>query len=174
MTSGRFALCLLLVAALSGCGFRPVYAPNADGTAGPAAQGMAEITVGVMPERYGQLVRQSLQQHFDRGGGGLAHRYDLTVSVGLNAEAIGIQPDSAASRLRFVSTASWTLTAQDVQRSTLTSGTARVVDGLNVLDQQFFAADLESESVQRRMADALAEKITLQLAVFFNKRAAGG
>ena len=46
------------------------------------------------------------------------------------------------------------------------------MDGLNVLDEQLFASDLEGEAVQGRMAEALADQITLQLAAYFNKHAA--
>ena len=48
------------------------------------------------------------------------------------------------------------------------------MDGYNVIDNQFFAADLENEVVQRRVAEALADQITLQLASYFAKRAAAG
>ena len=46
------------------------------------------------------------------------------------------------------------------------------MDGINIFDTQYFAADLENEAVQRRLADALADQITLQLAAFF--AASGG
>jgi LPS-assembly lipoprotein len=56
----------------------------------------------------------------------------------------------------------------------LTSGTARAVDGYNVIDQQYFASDLESEAVQRRMVEAIAEQITLQVAMYFRQHQGGG
>jgi hypothetical protein len=46
------------------------------------------------------------------------------------------------------------------------------VDAYNIFDTQYFAADLENDAVQRRLATALAEQITLQLATYFRKRAA--
>jgi LPS-assembly lipoprotein len=46
------------------------------------------------------------------------------------------------------------------------------VDGLNVIDTQYFAMDLENEVVTRRLANALADQITIQLAAYFRKRAA--
>jgi LPS-assembly lipoprotein len=46
------------------------------------------------------------------------------------------------------------------------------VDAINIIDEQYFAADLENEAVQRRIAEALASEITIQLAAFFRKRAA--
>ena len=34
------------------------------------------------------------------------------------------------------------------------------MDGFNIIDEQYFAADLENEAVQRRLAEALADQIT--------------
>ena len=44
------------------------------------------------------------------------------------------------------------------------------MDGYNVFVNQYFAADLESEAVIRRLADAVAEDITQQLAVWFDRQ----
>jgi LPS-assembly lipoprotein len=66
------------------------------------------------------------------------------------------------------------LTAQDPGRTKLSSGYAKAVDALNVFDGQYFAADLETEAVEKRMAEALADQITVQLAAYFRKRAASG
>lgn len=172
---GRMALMAALALAvplLSGCGFRPVYATAGNGKAGPAEQGLAEVSVGLMPERTGQLLRQALQARFDHGETGVARRYDLTIAYGMYADALAIeQATSAPTRLRLIGVATWRLTAQDPQRSTLANGTARSADGLNLFDQQFFAMDLENEAVQRRVTEAVADQITLQLAAYFNRTA---
>jgi LPS-assembly lipoprotein len=162
---------LPLLPLLGSCGFRPVYGSSSGGAAGPAQAGLAAVSVALIPERSGQLLRQALQERLERGGAGVAHRYDLVVSFGLGAEGIAIAPDSSSSRTRLIGTASWRLVSQDTQRSTLISGTARDVDGYNILDQQYFAADLENEVVQKRVVEALADQIALQLAAWFNKQA---
>ena len=172
--SRRVLLSLLLAGSLPGCGFSPVYGSRGDGEAGPAEAGLAAITVGPLPERGGQLLRQALQARFDRGAAGIQRRYDLAVAFALGADVIGIQQDNSVTRVRLIGSALWSLTAQDPQRSTLTSGSARAVDGYNIIDQQFFASDLESDMVQRRLAMALAEQITVQLAAFFKRRAVAG
>jgi LPS-assembly lipoprotein len=168
------ALSLLASPLLGSCGFHPIYARRDDGADGPAAGGMAQIAVALMPERPGQLLRLALQERFERSGTGVARRYDLRVSFVIAAESIAVQQDSSSSRIRFVGQAQYRLTAQDPTRTTLTSGSARVVDGLNVFDQQYFAADQETEVVQRRIAEAVADQIALQLALYFNKQAAAG
>jgi hypothetical protein len=158
---------------LSGGGFQPMFAARSPGQAGPAVEGLAETNVLLMPERSGMLLRQALQARFDRGGG-VAQRYDLQVGFGVGAEAIGIQSDSAVSRIRLSGIATWTLLAQTPQRSTLASGSARTTDSYDIIDVQLFAADMEQDMVFRRMAEALADQITLQLGAYFNHKAATG
>ena len=168
----RGVLPLLGATLLAACGFQPVYAPAAGSADSAAASGLAEINVALIPERNGQLLRNALQERFERAGMAVARRYDLAVVYAFSAAAIGIQQDYSATRLRFSGQANYTLTAQNPTRTTLTSGVARTVDGLNEFDNQYFASDQESDQVERRMAEALADQIALQLAIYFRKRAA--
>jgi LPS-assembly lipoprotein len=167
----RQMLGLTAGATLSGCGFEPVYMPTASGKAGVAQRELAAIEVALIPDRPGQLLRQALQDRLEMGASGVARRYDLSVSFGIAGEAIAVQPDSQPTRIREIGSANWTLVAQDPGRTRLTAGYAKAVDAINLFDAQYFASDLENETVQRRLADALADQITLQLAAFFRKRA---
>jgi LPS-assembly lipoprotein len=168
----RHFLALAGSAALSGCGFQPVYMPTASGKAGVAQRELAAIEVDIIPDRPGQILRQALQDRLAMGASGVAYRYDLHVGFGVSGEGIAIRQDNTTTRIRLIGNATYTLVAQDPGRTTITSGTARAVDGFNIFDEQYFASDLENEVVQRRLAEALADQITLQLAVFFRKRAA--
>lgn len=159
---------------LQGCGFRPVYAPDTGGGAGAAEIGLGETEVQLIPERLGQLLREALQARFERAQASGKRRYDLQVAVGLSAEGIGIQRDNSTSRVRLVGTATWRLMSQAPQPAVLLQGVTREVDAYNVIDQQYFASDMQSEAVQRRMMDALAEKLTLQLAAGFRQKASSG
>ena len=78
------------LALLTGCGFRPLYGARDNGTASPAEQGLAEISVALIPERSGQLLRQALQARFERSGGGAAKRYDLSVGYGIQGDTLNI------------------------------------------------------------------------------------
>jgi LPS-assembly lipoprotein len=168
----RSFLPMLALPVLAACGFRPVYGPSAAGKDGAAATALAEISVGLIPERTGQLLRLALQERFERAGIAAAHRYDLVVGFSLNSEALAVQPDSTQTWVRVAGVATYSLLAQDPSRATVTSGSARSVDGYNLYDQQYFAADQETDAVQRRVAQAVADQIALQLASFFAKRAA--
>ena len=159
-------------AVLAGCGFQPVYMPTASGQAGPAQRELAAIDVGIIPDRPGMLLRQALQDRFEGTGDAVARRYSLAVSFAISGTGIGVQPDSTVTRTRLLGNATWTLTADDPGHTRITSGTAHATDAINNIDSQFFASDLENEVVQKRLAEALADQIALQLAAFFRKNAA--
>ena len=165
---------LLASVLLAGCGFQPVYMPTATGNAGVAQRELAAIHVALIPDRPGQELRQALQARFEGSGSSVAQRYELRVGFGIAGDAIAILPDSIPTRIREIGTASWTLVAQDPARTTVTSGTAKAVDGYNLIESQYFASDLENAVVQRRLAEALADQITMQLAVYFRQHAASG
>jgi LPS-assembly lipoprotein len=169
--SRRGALGLGASAALAGCGFEPIYMRTASGEAGPAQRDLAAVSVGIIGDRPGQLLRQALQERFGSDAGDVPARYKLAVSFSIAGQGLGILQDSSPTRIRMIGTANWTLTAADGGQ-TVTSGTAKAVDGFNILDQQYFAADLSTEQTQKRLATELADDITLQLAVFFRRRAA--
>ncbi|HLY89794.1 MAG TPA: LPS assembly lipoprotein LptE [Acetobacteraceae bacterium] len=158
--------------ALSGCGFQPVYMPTATGKAGVAQRELAAIHVNLIPDRPGQELRQALQDRLELAGGDVKRRYDLQVGFSVAGEGIAVQNDDTATRVRLIGTAIWTLTAQDSGKTKLSSGFAKAVDAMNILDSQYFALDLENEAVQKRIAETLADQITMQLAAFFRKRAA--
>lgn len=168
---GRRTVLLGSGLALAGCGFRPLYAPAASGAPGPAAAEMAAIYVPVFADRPGQLLRQELQQRFEGTGTGTAKRYELVASIAVDAEALAIQRDSSSSRVRLTGSAPWVLRTLSLDRAVLAQGTSRILDGYNILNQQFFAADLESEVVIRRVASALADQISTQVGAFFLRRA---
>ena len=164
---------LALTLSLSGCGFQPIYMPTATGKPGVAQRELAAIHVNLIPDRPGQELRQALQERLEMGATGVKQRYDLSVGYGVAGEGIAVQTDNNPTRIRLIGTATWTLRAQDSGRTRLSSGFAKAVDGLNILENQYFALDLENEAVQKRIAESLADQITIQLAAYFRKRAAG-
>jgi LPS-assembly lipoprotein len=155
---------------LSGCGFHPVYGTRGAAPGSPTHE-LGTVDVAIIPDRHGQLLRQQLQQRFDGPGRALAKQYELTVSFGIASDTIGIQQDTTATRVRQIGTANWTLKRLDPAATFVTSGTARALDGFNILDQQYFAADEEGQAGFRRLAEAVANQITLQLATYFQRQA---
>ena len=167
----RFGL-LGAASTLAGCGFHPLYAPTGFAGAGPASTELAAIYVPVMGDRSGQVLRQALQQRFEGAGTGVAKKYELITGLALSAEGIAQARDNTSTRIRLIGSAAWTLRMLNLEHTVLTQGTSRIVDGYNVLNQQYFAADLENEAAIRRVASSIADQITVQVAIFLKRRAA--
>ncbi|HET6184655.1 MAG TPA: LPS assembly lipoprotein LptE [Acetobacteraceae bacterium] len=167
----RACLLVLLAAPLEACGFRPVYMPTASGNQGPAERELAAIHVNLIPERSGQLLRQALQQDMHGTDESVPPRYDLSVAYWFTTEAIAILPNTTATRVRFIAHANWTLLARDPAHTKVAEGAARAFGGVDVIDTQYFAADLQSEQQFATFARQIADQITLRLATIFRERA---
>ncbi|MBC7799355.1 MAG: hypothetical protein H7Z10_01930 [Gemmatimonadaceae bacterium] len=122
-------------------------------------------------ERPGQLLRQALQQRLEGSGSGVAKRFELIATIALSAEGIGLLRDSTSSRVRLVGTAPWVLRTLSLERTIVAQGTSRALDGYNILNQQYFAADLSNQAATLRITEALADQITTQLGSFFLREA---
>ncbi len=151
---------------MSGCGFQPVY--RADGDTREPAAGLAAIEVKPIYERPGQILRETLMARLNIEPG-TPRRYDLAVNFWVTGEGIGVLNFTQATRIRLVGSANWTLTARDAKQTRLTTGSERVVDGFDIFDSQYFAIDLDNERVQRRVAQAMADRITMRLAIWFHQ-----
>jgi hypothetical protein len=130
--------------------------------------GLAEIEVKPIYERPGQILREALLMDL-RSEPGTPRRYDLQVSFWISGNAEGILNFTQATRVQFIGNATWTLTSRDSKPVKLTEGSDRLVDGVDVFDSQYFALDLDVEKAQRRMAEAMAQRITLRLAMWFHQ-----
>lgn len=162
---------LLGTLGLAGCGFEPVYMPSAGDTPGVAQRELAAIDVAIIPERPGQLLRQALQQRLG-GADPSAPQYTLNVAYWIAGEGIGILPDNTATYVRMFGNANWSLVAHDPARTPITSGYSRVQDSVNIFQNQYFGAELDTEKTWTQIADSMADQITLRLATFFRAQAA--
>lgn len=169
--SRRGLLLGAMAGVLCGCGFHPLYQRTSSGQPGTASRELAAVSVDVISDRPGQLLRQALQERLEGAGSGVARRYSLAVDFGISGEGIAIRQDNSVTRIRMIGRAEWTLRAQDIARTVLTRDTARAVDAINIFNEQFFASDLETEAVQKRIAERLADQVVMQLASYFNRRA---
>jgi LPS-assembly lipoprotein len=157
-------------ASLAGCGIHPLYAPNAfggDDANAAVQQHLREVQVGFIPDRDGQLLRYALQDRLEAGQTAEITRYDLIIRYNISSIGLGLLNDNTTTYARIIAVAAWSLNAQDADRTVLTKSVSQAVDGLNSFDNQPFAQDLEVEVVHKRLANALADQITLRLAHYF-------
>jgi LPS-assembly lipoprotein len=161
-----------IVGGLAGCSPHPLYAPNAFGNGDPQTMSvqakLREVQVALLPERTGQLLREALQSRLEAGETPEYTRYNLAVSFGIAQIGLGIQNDSSITYLRFIATAPWSLTEQDSPTNQiLVSNTAQAADDLNTFDNAPFGQELETSTVEARLADAIADQIVIRLAHYF-------
>jgi LPS-assembly lipoprotein len=156
---------------LAACGFQPLYMRTATDKPGPAQRELARIYVNLIPDRPGQELRQALQERFGDDSGTPA-AYDLSVTFSISGEGIAITQQDIATRLRLTAIATYNLVTRGPHPTRVASGSARAIDGLNIFDSQYFAADLENEAKQQSLAQQCADQITNQLATYFRAQAA--
>ncbi len=163
MTGGPRPAVLLLLW-LAGCGFEPLYAR---GPGGPAD--LPSIYVNNIGGRYGQQLREALQEDLQNPASGTSALYQLDVAPSLSASGIAVQPDNSTTFTREVGTANWTLRTVGIAPVILANSSARTVDGFDNIDQQYFQSTMSGETTQTRLAANLADEITLQLAAWFKR-----
>lgn len=168
MSSSRKRLFTLLPAlallALSGCGFTPLYGQSGDSS---VAQKLDTVTVANIPERTGQLLRLSLETQLHTAGAPTTELYNLSVVYSIGINAIGIQADSSYTRNRYIASANWRLTPIGDPTTPIATGAASTEDAENIIDQQYFAVQLEADTVNQQLADMIASQITSQVAAYF-------
>lgn len=152
--------------ALSGCGFSPLYAGPQGGQASAALQ---TVQVQNIPERSGQVLRQTLQQDLYTNGQPIQALYLLSVSYNIEQTGEGVQADSSTTRIRFDATASWRLSPIGEPSKTLISGNTTAMNASNIIDQQYFASNLETQTIDQELADYISAQITSQLAAWFHR-----
>jgi LPS-assembly lipoprotein len=153
-----------LAALVSGCGFHPLYAPG-----GRQLAAMQAVYVDIIANRPGQLLRQALQTRLEGADGDVSKRYTLAVQYAESQQVQGFQGDNSITRLRNVGNANWVLFPLGNSGVELAKGTARSVDGFNIIDEQYFYMDLSQEATAGRLADALADQIVTGIGAYFAK-----
>lgn len=150
--------------ALSGCGFSPLYGGPQGGQASAALE---NVQVQTIPDRPGQVLHQALQEDFYRDGTPVQALYTLSVDYSINQIGEGLQADSSTTRIRFDAEAHWRLSPIGQPSQTLVSGNATAMNALNVIDQQYFAANMETQTVNQQLANEISAQITAQLMGWF-------
>jgi LPS-assembly lipoprotein len=151
-------LAALLLAALSGCGFQPLYA---DGRANPTIAALSAVEIAPIPERTGQVLMHALER--DIGGGAPLYRLDVTLDETI--EPFGIRSDESATRQRVTLAATYALVDLSTDKPVLT-GTARSDVGIDRVRSEFATVTAEQAALDRN-ALQVARQIQLRLALYF-------
>lgn len=149
---------------LAGCGFHPVYKKTATLNTNKE---LKKVYIPVLNDRFGQQIRQFLQQNMAGDGPEDPKTYELDVTPSLSEEAIDIHYDNSSGRARMTGNAHWILKTISVNPVILAQGDAQTMDGYNITFEQYFAQTLNDETAQTRVAQNLANEVTQQVAVWF-------
>ena len=155
MRRSAILACLLL----AGCGFRPLYAHR-------TAPQLASVYVEPIPERDGYEMRNQLIDLFNSDGQEAGKRYRLTVTLNEASQGIALQNDATITRYNQTLDAKFTLS--DAQGNTLYQGAQSELTAYNVV-QSPYATLAAQQDASKRAAQDLAERIRLQLAVWFRQ-----
>lgn len=164
---------------LAGCGFHPLYAiPGAP--RGAMRQDLGSIYVEPISDRLGYELRNSLLDLLDARARAAGAAYRLRLTLSEKSEAIGVQSQIVGSGTQAVTQTAITryndtLTVgyELVDAKTnevVTHGTETGLSAYNVLSSPYATLAAQQDSA-RRAADDIADRIRIDLAVYFAQKA---
>ncbi|MEL6236695.1 MAG: hypothetical protein AAFR46_20045, partial [Pseudomonadota bacterium] len=161
---GRSRRALLLgglggLAALSACGFEPLYGTNSAsrGLLGRIAVG--EITRGVLPDRMVFALRDALTREI---GTASEAAFRLDIAVDVEEEGFAITQDNETTRFRLTGLAAWDLRRMTSPAPVL-SGRARSFTAYSAT-ASVYATRIAARDAETRLATGLAQQIIVQIA----------
>ncbi len=150
---------LAVIAALSGCGLRPLYS---GGGSGQVAQSLQSVKVAPIEGRAGWLVRTALEDRL--GEGGASPQYRLVVELDDNITGYGIRADNSVTRERRTLRARYRLV--ETQRGTVVlDATAGSDSGIDVVSSEYATVAAEQTALERLSVE-IADQIVSRLALF--------
>jgi LPS-assembly lipoprotein len=172
MRAARTIAVLGLALGLAGCGFHPLYAtPH-----GSMRQDLGAIYVEPVPDRLGYELRNSLIDVLDAraNSAGAVYRLRLTLAeksdaIGVQSQTVGTITQTAITRYNDRLTVNYELVDAKTNK-TITRGTESGLSAYNVLSSPY-ATLVAQQDASRRAADDIADRIRIDLAVFFAQKA---
>lgn len=157
--------CLLASALTSACGFHPLYGSHG-GDPG-ASRIFSSVYVEPIAEDAGYELRNSLIDLLDTTGQTRDPRYRLKIELKDQLQGAALQNDASITRYNYTLTADYTLT-DSTTGNVVTHGEVSSLDAYNVVASPY-ATLVAQKDAQRRAGDELAERIRLDLGVYFAK-----
>lgn len=169
-TGAIAVLCLAL--GLYGCGFHALYAtPH-----GSMRQELSSIYVEPVPDSLGYELRNSLIDVLDgrAQSAGAPYRLRLTLAeksdaLGVQSQTVGTVTQTAITRYNDKLTVEYEL-ADAATGAVVTRGVETGLSAYNVLASPY-ATLVAQQDASRRAADDIADRIRIDLAVFFAQKA---
>ena len=159
---------LILLFALSGCGFRSVYGErsNSHGDTAVATQ-LNDIAIEPVHERNGQMLRNNLIDMM-YGKGRPAHPlYKLAVTLRSTEEDFGIQADATTTRTMVNMYGDFSLKTDSGKE--LLTGSAHSTSNINKISNQYATLVARNQAYERTINE-VSEQIVSRLSLYFSER----
>ena len=155
---------------LSACGFQPLYGERPTTR---AETNLASITVDVIADRAGQMLRNELGTRLDPNNQGLAPQYQLKVKLQESISRLAVRRDASATRANLTLKADYTL--QSIKgAAAVYSGSVRSVNSYDILGtENEFGTLAAREEARRRASRDLADQIAVRLALALEQQSRG-
>jgi LPS-assembly lipoprotein len=156
----RTLAAIVALAALAGCGFKPMYAPSAGGDAIIGA-----VSVGEVSGKSGHAFRTELVRLLAAEGPTTRR---LEVTVGEQVAPLGLRVDESASRADLVLAAGYTLYDSDGRE--IVKGSASATASYDIPVAAYGAAAAQDDA-RERAGVLLAQRVRTDLAMKLARRA---
>jgi len=173
---GRLWVVASLALPLAACGFHPLYG----GLNSAMSATLATIYVEPVPDRIGYELRNEMIDLLDGPGTTRGAAYRLKLRLTQTTQGVALQSDPSTSVItRYNDTLKVTYTLTDMGGKTVTSGTETGLSAYNVLPtgptisagpQANYGTLAAEQDADKRAAQDIAERIRLDLNVYFAKR----
>jgi LPS-assembly lipoprotein len=161
------AATIAIVLALGGCGFHPLYG----GMNGEMKETLSSIYVEPVPDRIGYELRNTMIDLLDGPGSASGASYRLRLTLNETTQGIALQNDATITRYNDRLTVTYELT--DAAGKAMTKGTETGLSAYNVLPSSAsanYGTLAAQQDADKRAAQDIAERIRLDLNVYFAKR----
>ncbi|MFC3053641.1 LPS assembly lipoprotein LptE [Kordiimonas pumila] len=159
MRIALFISCLLLAA----CGFKPLY--EAGGSSGAMQAELEAVSVGPIPDRLGQIMRNQLLERLNVAG---VEKYRLDIVLEQTSEGYGVRPDAATTE-ELITLKAYVQLVSLKDDSILFEDTLRARTSFDIVLSDY-ATVTQREDSARRLALELAERIHRRLALYFSQK----
>ncbi len=158
---------IAIASLLGACGFHPLYA----GLNGGMDATLSSIYVEPIPDRVGYELRNTMIDLLDGPGTSSGASYRLKLALSENTQGIALQNDATITRYNDTLTVTYELT--DMAGRVVTKGTETGLSAYNVLPSSSnanYGTLAAQQDADKRAAQDIAERIRLDLNVYFVKR----
>jgi LPS-assembly lipoprotein len=159
----------ILLLALAGCGWVPLYA---DLESGPAGDELRAIRVSPIPERIGQRLALALRNTLNPEGIATPSRYQLATTLQTVRSDLGVQTTGIGTRGKLDVNATYSL--NEIRTGAqLFQNSSHVAESFDIVANEY-ASLVAEDDARTRAVEELRRDMLTRVALFLQRRVAEG